>query len=243
MAQFFGTAVNVTVRREPQIVIDAPSQGATVSQPFKLSGWAADMTAPSGTGVDMVRVSARRADGTIVPAWQCHLRHRSAQTSGFYFDQQPLAAGYELNVSGLPAGTYTLVAEGSFTRRSWTLRVRSASVQVTVAGTAPFGVIDTPAPGASVAGTVMVTGWALSNVGVARVAIYRDPVDTETEQVWIGDATFVEGARPDVAAAFPGYPQNTRAGWGLAVLTNLLPKPRQWTDHVPRRTPTTPTTT
>ncbi|MGI8619780.1 MAG: hypothetical protein ACR2L6_11955, partial [Gemmatimonadaceae bacterium] len=33
----------------------------------------------------------------------------------------------------------------------------------------------------------------------------------------------VEGARPDVAAAFPGYPQNTRAGWGLAVLTNMLP--------------------
>ncbi|MDQ3487368.1 MAG: hypothetical protein M3468_06500, partial [Acidobacteriota bacterium] len=59
--------------------------------------------------------------------------------------------------------------------------------------------------------------------GIARVAVYRDPMGNETQQVWIGDATFVEGVRPDVAAAFPGYPHNTRAGWGLSVLSNLLP--------------------
>ena len=218
--QFIGSAVSVTVRRDPQVFIDGPSQGATVTQPFKLFGWAADMTAASGTGVDMVRVSARRPDGTIVPIGNATLGIVRGDV-GFYFDQQPLAAGYELNVSGLPAGPYTLVAEARYTATG--LFEKTASVDVMVTGSAPFGVIDTPAASASVAGTVLVTGWALSTAGVARVAVYRDPVGGEGEQVWIGDARFVEGARPDVAAAFPSYPQNTRAGWGLAVLTNMLP--------------------
>ena len=34
---------------------------------------------------------------------------------------------------------------------------------------------------------------------------------------------FIDGARPDVAAAYPTYPANTRAGWGFMVLTNMLP--------------------
>lgn len=218
--QFVGSAVNVTVRRDPQIVIDGPAPGAPLNQPFKLFGWAADMTAATGTGVDMVRVSARRAGGSTIPLGNATLGIVRADV-GAYFDQQPLAAGYEINVSGLPAGTYTLIAEARYTATG--LFERAASVQVTVAGSAPFGVIDTPGASASVAGTVLVTGWALSDVGVARVAVYREPVGGESGQVWIGDATFVEGARPDVAAAFPSYPQNTRAGWGLAVLTNMLP--------------------
>jgi hypothetical protein len=39
----------------------------------------------------------------------------------------------------------------------------------------------------------------------------------------VGDAVFVDGARPDVAAAYPTYPANTRAGWGYMLLTNMLP--------------------
>ncbi|MFC2145782.1 hypothetical protein ACFLRT_00305 [Acidobacteriota bacterium] len=38
-----------------------------------------------------------------------------------------------------------------------------------------------------------------------------------------GDAVFVEGARPDVEKAYPGYPMNYRAGWGYMMLTNFLP--------------------
>jgi hypothetical protein len=45
--------------------------------------------------------------------------------------------------------------------------------------------------------------------------------------VYIGDATFVPGARPDVEAAFPDRPLAHRAGWGHLMLTNMLP-------HVPR---------
>ena len=54
--------------------------------------------------------------------------------------------------------------------------------------------------------------------------IYRDPVSGEGGNwIYIGDAVLVEGARPDIEAAFPGYPNNSRAGWGYMMLTNFLP--------------------
>ena len=42
-------------------------------------------------------------------------------------------------------------------------------------------------------------------------------------QIFIGFAVFIDGARPDVAAAYATYPANSQAGWGLMVLTNMLP--------------------
>jgi hypothetical protein len=64
----------------------------------------------------------------------------------------------------------------------------------------------------------------VDDVQVTRVRLFRDPVSGEgSERVLIGDAVQVQGARPDVAAAFSHYPYNTRAGWGLQVLSNMLP--------------------
>ena len=42
-------------------------------------------------------------------------------------------------------------------------------------------------------------------------------------QIFVGVAVFIDGARPDVQAAFPNYPMNSRGGWGFMVLTNMLP--------------------
>jgi len=89
----------------------------------------------------------------------------------------------------------------------------------------PFGVVDTPAQGATgVTGAVAVTGWALDDTGVQAVEVWRDAVTGETlGPVFVGYGTFVAGARPDVAAAYPTLPGADRAGWGLLVLTNVLP--------------------
>lgn len=95
---------------------------------------------------------------------------------------------------------------------------------------APFGTLETPADGATgLAGSVAVTGWALDDIGINKVTIWRDPVGTEGVHpnglVYIGDATFVAGARPDVEASQPGLPAAYRAGWGYLLLTNALPGP------------------
>jgi hypothetical protein len=85
-----------------------------------------------------------------------------------------------------------------------------------------FGQFSTPDDGITgVSGSVPVTGWALDDIGVVSVKIYRE---VNGGLSYIGDAVFVEGARPDVEQAYPDYPYNSRAGWGYMVLTNFLPE-------------------
>jgi hypothetical protein len=84
-----------------------------------------------------------------------------------------------------------------------------------------FGVFATPEDGTiGVTGSIAVTGWALDDTCVESVKIYRG---VNGGLAFIGDAVFVEGARPDVEQAFPDYPNNSRAGWGYMMLTNFLP--------------------
>lgn len=115
---------------------------------------------------------------------------------------------------------------GSEASRSATLTIAGQVVTFTQAGvgSAPaFGSFDTPVDGATgITGSMAVSGWALDDVGVVRVRIFRDG-STPAEQVYIGDATLVDGARPDVAAVFPSLPFASRAGWGYLLLTNVLP--------------------
>jgi hypothetical protein len=84
----------------------------------------------------------------------------------------------------------------------------------------PFGNFDTPLDGSTVRSSIPVTGWALDDIGVDRVEIFHEAYGT---LVYTGDAVFVEGARPDIQQAYPDYPNNSKAGWGYMMLTNLLP--------------------
>ena len=98
----------------------------------------------------------------------------------------------------------------------------------------PFGAVDTPLESATgVTGAIPFTGWALDDVEVTRVMVCRAAAGTEVApvdpncggaaQIFVGFAVVIDGARPDVAAYFSTYPLNTKAGWGLMVLTNMLP--------------------
>jgi hypothetical protein len=84
----------------------------------------------------------------------------------------------------------------------------------------PFGEMDTPIDGAVVYGSIPVTGWVLDDIGIQNVQVFRV---AGTNPVYIGDAVFVEGARPDVEQSYPDYPNNSKAGWGYMMLTNFLP--------------------
>ncbi|MCP5104531.1 MAG: DUF4091 domain-containing protein [bacterium] len=85
---------------------------------------------------------------------------------------------------------------------------------------APFGRFESPANGATVSASVAVTGWALDDTSVESVNIYYE---SSGNLVPVGEATFVEGARPDVQRAYPNYPNASRAGWGYMMLTYFLP--------------------
>jgi hypothetical protein len=127
-----------------------------------------------------------------------------------------------VDVSGLSAGSNS----GTITVSSADASNSPQTVSVTLdvygsgASSGPFGQYATPDNGAVVSSSVPFTGWALDDIGVESVKLYRQ---NGSSMAYIGDAVFVEGARPDVEAAYPDYPMNYRAGWGYMMLTNFLP--------------------
>jgi hypothetical protein len=122
-------------------------------------------------------------------------------------------------------GTITVNAAGA------AATIKTITVVLTLfraaASTAPLGALDTPAEGSTNSGSVAVTGWALDDIEVVKVQILRDahpndpPGAALNGRVFIGDAAFVEGARPDVEAA-SASPMNYRGGWGYLMLTRGL---------------------
>jgi hypothetical protein len=129
-----------------------------------------------------------------------------------------------LAAANLAVGTYndsvTVTVNGTVLTTQVVTRVYAAGTS-TVAG----GFFDTPGHNSSgVVGAIPVTGWALDDVGVQRVDVYRDPVNAEgPTPVYLGTAAFVSGSRPDVEGAYPDHPMAYRGGWGFMVLTNMLP--------------------
>lgn len=80
----------------------------------------------------------------------------------------------------------------------------------------PFGCVESPASGAVIANQCRVSGWALSASGVTEVRAYLDG----------RLAACVEDRepRPDVAHAYPGFPDNPFAGWSMTLNTAALPE-------------------
>ena len=56
-------AVRIVVGPSMRMAIDAPAAGATVEQPFLVAGWALDLAATNGAGIDTVHVWAYPTTG------------------------------------------------------------------------------------------------------------------------------------------------------------------------------------
>jgi len=127
-----------------------------------------------------------------------------------------------LNNVSLSPGTYngTINISSAYASNSPVTIAVSLTVFNSSASGVPFGYFETPTDGADVFSSIPVTGWVLDDIGVDSVKIYRSE---NKDFIYIGDAIFVEGARPDVEIAYPGYPSSYKAGWGYMLLTNFLP--------------------
>jgi hypothetical protein len=127
-----------------------------------------------------------------------------------------------VDAAGLSVGTYTGTIVVSDPNASNSPQAVGVTLDVYRSGGSsdPFGNYATPTDGSTISSSVPFTGWVLDDIGVESVKLYRKE---GAGLVYIGDAVFVEGARPDVEAAYPDYPFNYRAGWGYMMLTNFLP--------------------
>ncbi len=181
--------------------------GQTVNLSFASSGvnWSATSDQPfvvvqpaSGTGNSSFTVSINNTSGTAV---------------------QP----------GTYNATITIQTTGSLVS---TQTITIAFV-VAPSSAAPIGIFDTPTDQSTgLQGSIAVSGWTLDDIDVDRVELWRDvapgettppvqtnPGDPRNGKIFISNATFVDGARPDVEAQFGTMPRAYRAGWGYLMLT------------------------
>ena len=86
----------------------------------------------------------------------------------------------------------------------------------------PFGALETPSPDQEISQTLVVSGWALDNVGVTKVELLIDDLPVEISRMTTG----LE--RADVCTRFPGYADCDVSGFtASASLAGLSP-----CDHV-----------
>lgn len=98
----------------PLMLIEVPTAGADKIQPFTLSGWALDLGAGAGTGVDIVAVTAypRVGAGTSIG----NATYGAARADiGAIYGAQWTNCGWTITITGLPLGVYTLVASAHST--------------------------------------------------------------------------------------------------------------------------------
>jgi subtilisin family serine protease len=198
-----------------RISIDSPAAGATLPQSFVVAGWALDLAATSGTGVDTVHVYAVTSGGSSIflgVATYGNARPDVAAAFGGQF----INSGFGLSVGGLAPGSYTLRAFARSTvTGGFTIIANKA---ITVANGARMSV-DTPAPGsAPPKQPFLVAGWALdlgasSGTGVGAVHVYAAPAGGGAP-IFLGVASY-GAARPDIGAIFGA--QFTNSGYGIFV--------------------------
>lgn len=100
----------VTVVTGVQAAIDAPGEGATVGQPFGLTGWALDASSSSGNGVPFLHVYVYLYGATPQFLGAPSTVAGSRPDLGAWLQASRFNdSGWGLTVSGLPAGTHLLV--------------------------------------------------------------------------------------------------------------------------------------
>jgi hypothetical protein len=199
-------SVTIQVAAPPNVHIDAPATGSTVSGTVTVAGWAIDNVSTVGTAISSVQV---KVDGAVVgtaiygasrpDVCAVYPGRASCPNVGY---------SYSLNTTGLTPGAHTITVMATDTDGS--PDVGSATITVSVAASPPSVNIDLPANGATVSGTVTVAGWAIDNVSTVGTAI--STVQVTIDGAVVGTATYGAG-RPDVCAVFPGRPGCPNVGY------------------------------
>jgi hypothetical protein len=214
--QFSGVqTVDVIVRDKPVVAIDTPRNGASIAEPFHLAGWAAELTAPSGTGVDVVHVWAYPNPGSGRPPVFVGVAPygRNRPDVATAFGEPFRLSGYDLLVGSLPPGNWQFavfahsIATGTF--------ANLAVVNVTIHGT-PAMSLDLPRTGA-VERSFLVSGWAIdasapTGTGVDAIHVWAFPAGHPP--VFLGAAPYGL-RRDDVGGIFGG--RFASSGFSLAV--------------------------
>jgi subtilisin family serine protease len=195
-------ALNTLVRTE--MSLDGPSNGADVTVPFAVAGWALEPTAASGTGVDAIHVWAFPLSGGSATFLGAAPYGVARPDVGAAFGPQFTNSGFSLSASSLGPGGYTVVAYAHSARTGTFAASRAATVNVANASR-PASSIDGPATNAVVAPSFDIAGWAVDlgpgdGTGVDVIHVYAYPADGSSP-IFVGVASYGI-QRTDVGAAY-----------------------------------------
>jgi len=221
-----------TIKKDVDYTLEIKSQGAprghvTVNRSTLHLALSSSNT-PSSPQPVFVNIAGTGVIGWTINSSSYTVLASSDPSPTVQFSQTSIAGTVGSGIVYIMANPHSLPSTSPFTAVVTVQDTGGNSQQIMVTvtqstGAPPFGVLDTPVDNSVVSGAVPVTGWALDDVQVAAVDIYRDPIPGEPGQIYVGSAPFVPDARPDVAGTFPNQPIAYRGGWGLLVLTNLFP--------------------
>jgi hypothetical protein len=195
--------------------LDGPARNVRPGAPFNVLGWAIDFGASTGTAIDAVHVWAYPAGGgspVFLGATEVFEDRRDAADE---FGLRFARSGFQIPASGLPAGTYTIVAYPHSALTGQFSSATASTITIAAPVAQPIISIDTPAANMTLAPGFDVGGWAIdlgaeSGGGIDVVHVYAFAAN--------GAATFlgvapVNRPRGDVGAAYG--PQFGSAGFRL----------------------------
>jgi subtilisin family serine protease len=202
---------------DPLMVIDVPA-GGTMVEPFRLAGWAIDRGAATGSGVDAVHIWAYPSDGRAPSFVGVAATGMPRADLGPVLGSQFVEGGYATEIRGLAPGAYQLVVFAHSTVTGTFNQERV--VDITIPGSSPAMVIDTPSNNTTVGGAFVVAGWAVdrsasSGSGVDAVHVWAFPVGGG-DPIFAGAASYGV-ARPDLGQLI-GH-QFDASGYSLNVST------------------------
>jgi glucose/arabinose dehydrogenase len=204
LCSFNGTILRITrtpVGPNPLLHIDLPAQGASVRQPFVITGWALDTNATVGTGIGSLHVWSFPNPGSGMPPRFIGVTNLGNRPDvGAIFGAQFTPSGFGIVVSGLPPGVHRLQVY------AWVNAIGNFGivrpVDVTIVPTNQIA-LDFPAVNATVTQPFHLAGWscdpsAPSGTGVDTIHMYAFPSAGGPPR-FLGVPT-LGGTRPDVAA-------------------------------------------
>jgi hypothetical protein len=187
---------------KPIISLNPPANGAVVTNPFLVGGWALNTGDTSGTGVDAVHVYAYPAAGGA-PIFLGVASYGAARPDvGAIFGAPYTNSGYSLWVGGLAPGDYVLAAIAHDTVTGVFDAVATSVISVV----APLAMaIGPPADQGHVSRPFVISGWAIdgaapSGSGVDAIHAWAWPA-AGGAPIFLG-ATTTFTMRLDVAAIF-----------------------------------------
>jgi hypothetical protein len=208
----------VNTASDGRMSLDTPADGSHVGLSFTVAGWAADLAAASGAGVDAVHVWAVPSAGS--PLFLGSATYGGPRPDvGAAFGSQFTNTAFGLTVASLPIGTYTITVYAHSTITGTFNQVRTATVAL---GPLPAMSLDAPARLATVGSSFSAAGWAIdqaatTGTGVDAVHLWAYPNPGSGQAaVFLGVAAY-GGPRSDVGASFGA--QFTNSSFFLPITT------------------------